>query len=57
MVKVREARRAFQRFRALCFWSYNPDMKITIDDVAWVAETLRNHGNRKAWEVADYLCR
>ncbi len=57
MVKVREARRAFKRFRALCFWSYNPDMKITIDDVAWVAETLRNHGNRKAWEVADYLCR
>jgi hypothetical protein len=57
MVKVREARRAFRRFRALCFWSYNPDMKITIDDVAWVAETLRNHGNRKAWEVADYLCR
>jgi hypothetical protein len=57
MLKVREARRAFRRFRALCFWSYDPNMKITIDDVAWVAETLRKHGNRKAGEVADYLCR
>jgi hypothetical protein len=57
MVKVREARRAFRRFRALCFWSYDPNMTITIDDVPWVAETLRKHGNRQAGEIAEYLCR
>lgn len=57
MLKVREARRAFRRFRALCFWSYDPAIVITIDDVPWVAETLRKHGNRQAWELADYLCR
>jgi len=57
MVKVREARRAFRSFRALCFWSYDPNMTITIDDVPWVAETLRKHGNRQAWEIAESLCR
>lgn len=57
MLKVREARRAFRRFRTLCFWSYDPNLRITIDDVMWVAETLRKHGNRQAWEVADSLCR
>jgi hypothetical protein len=32
-------------------------MKITIDDIPWVVETLRKHGNRQAWEIAAYLCR
>jgi hypothetical protein len=57
MIKVREARRAFRRFRALCFWSYDPNITITIDDVPWVVETLRKHGNRQAWEIAESLCR
>lgn len=57
MLKVREARRAFKRFRTLCFWSYDPDLKIGINDIEWIAQTLRKNGNRRAWEVADYLCR
>lgn len=57
MLKVREAKRAFTRFKALCFWSYDPDLKITLADVKWVAETLKKHGNREAWEVAQRLCR
>ena len=57
MLKVREARRAFKHFRALCFWSYDPDLKITVDDIEWIARTLKKNGNRRAWEVADYLCR
>ena len=57
MVKVREARRAFQRYRALCFWSYDPNLKVSIDDVPWIAETLMKHGNREAWMVAERLCR
>jgi hypothetical protein len=32
-------------------------MTITIHDVPWVAETLRKHGNRQAWEIAESLCR
>ncbi len=57
MVRVREARRAFRRFRATCFWSYRPDLVIGIEDVPWVVEQLRKHGNREAWRVAARLCR
>jgi hypothetical protein len=57
MVTVREAKRAFRRFHALCFWSYRPDLTITKADVPWVAEQLRKYGNREAWHIAARLCR
>ncbi len=57
MVRVREARRAFRRFRATCFWSYRPDMPIGVRDVPWVGEQLMKHGNREAWRVGAKLCR
>jgi hypothetical protein len=57
MVRVREARRAFRRFRTSCFWSYRPDLTITLGDLPWVVEQLRKHGNREAWQVAARLCR
>lgn len=57
MVKVREARRAFRRFRTLCFWSYRPDLAIGAADVPWVAEQLMKHGNREAWRTGVRLCR
>jgi hypothetical protein len=56
MVRVREARRAYRRFYAQCFWSYAPDLRITAADVPWVAEQLRRHGGREAWDVAARLC-
>ena len=57
MVRVREARRAYERFHASCFWSYRPDLKIGMDDLDWVAETLMKNGNREAWRVGRALCR
>lgn len=57
MVRVREARRAFRRFYASCFWSYRPDLVIGTADVPWVVEQLRKNGNREAWRVAAQLCR
>ncbi|HMO18909.1 MAG TPA: hypothetical protein PKA63_12550 [Oligoflexia bacterium] len=57
MVRVREARRAFRKFYAHCFWSFRKDMVIGIEDIPWLVEQLRKHGNRDAWEVADRLCR
>ena len=56
MVRVREARRAYRRFHARCFWSFKPDYTIGASDVAWVAQQLRKHGGRDAWEVARKLC-
>jgi hypothetical protein len=57
MVRVREARRAFRRFKSTCFWSCRPDLAIGVDDVPWVAEQLKKHGNREAWRTATKLCR
>jgi hypothetical protein len=57
MVRVREARRAYRRFHAECFWSFDPAYRIGSSDVAWVAEQLRKHGGRDAWETARKLCR
>lgn len=56
MVRVREARRAYRRFHASCFWSYRPDLEVGPEDVEWVARTLKKHGGREAWEVAQRLC-
>lgn len=55
MVKVREARRAFGRFRSTCFWSCRPDLIIRASDVPWVAEQLMKHGNRDAWRTGAKL--
>ena len=57
MVRVREARRAYRRFHTECFWSFDPDYLIGPSDITWVAEYLRKHGGRDAWEVASRLCR
>ncbi len=57
MIKVREAGRAYRRFHAQCFWPYAPDLKITATQAPWVAEQLRKHGGREAWQVAARLCR
>ncbi|MBW2734471.1 MAG: hypothetical protein JRH20_18960 [Deltaproteobacteria bacterium] len=57
MVKVREARKAYAKFYAQCFWSFDPDLKIGMDDIAWLVEQLRKNGGRSAWEVAARLCR
>ena len=56
MVKIREARRAFNRFHTSCFWSYRSDLPIASADVPWVAEQLMKHGNREAWRVGARLC-
>jgi hypothetical protein len=57
MVRVREARRAFRRFRTTCFWSVRPDFRVTQSDVPWIAEQLMKHGNREAWRIGARLCR
>jgi len=56
MVRVREARRAYRRFHASCFWSHPPGLEIGLEDVPWVAETLMKHGNREAWRIGRSLC-
>ena len=57
MVRVREARRAYREFHAMCFWSYRKDLEVGLGDVEWVAETLKKNGDMRAWKAAERLCR
>lgn len=57
MVRLNEARQAFRRFYASCFWSYRKDLEIGIGDVPWVGEQLMKHGNAEAWRIGSRLCR
>ena len=57
MVLVREARRAFKKYYSQCFWSFDPNYKVSSDDIGWVIAQLRKNGNREAWLTASKLCR
>jgi hypothetical protein len=55
MVRIREGRKVYRQFHARCFWSSPPDLKITEEDLSWVARKLREQGGREGWEAADKL--
>ncbi len=57
MVRLREARRAFATFKTSCFWSFDPERKIQPADIPWVVDQLQKNGGRRAWRVAERLCR
>lgn len=57
MVRLRDARRAYRRFHAQCFWSCDPDYAVTLDDVPWIAEQLMTFGGRAGWDLGARLCR
>ncbi len=56
MAKVRDARRAYKKFHARCFWSYRPDLKITAEDLPWISRELMKQGGREAWSIGARLC-
>jgi hypothetical protein len=56
MVRLREARRAFRRFHARCFWSCAQDYFVTMDDIAWVARQLMTYGGHEGWRIGARLC-
>ena len=56
MVRVREARRAFKRYHAQCFWYMPPDMTIGVADLHEIARGLRQHGGRDGFLLAARLC-
>ncbi len=56
MAMVREAKRAFKKYHAQCFWSYNPRYKISIADIRWVGEELMKNGDLKLWQLGVKLC-
>jgi hypothetical protein len=57
MVRVREARRAFNLFYSPCFWYMRKDMDITLADVPEIVRGLRQNGGRQGFLLAAKLCR
>ncbi len=57
MVRLREARRAFRRFHAQCFWSSPDDYVVSSADIPWVARQLMTYGGREGWQIGSRLCR
>ena len=57
MVRVREARRAFRRFYAQCFWYMRPDLEVTLADIPEIVRGLRQNGGRQGFFLAARLCR
>ena len=56
MAKVREAKRAFQKYFHECFWSFDPNLEIGKADVTWIAEQLMKNGSRTCWLIGRRLC-
>jgi hypothetical protein len=57
MVRLREARRAFRRFHAQCFWYMRRDLRVTTADIPALARGLRQNGGRRGFLLAARLCR
>jgi hypothetical protein len=57
MVRLREARRAFNRFHVTCFWSSPKDYLVKAEDITWVARQLMTHGGREGWRIGARLRR
>ena len=49
------ARRAFREHHADCFWSSDPAMEITEEDIPFVIAGLRKNGGHKEWREAQAL--
>lgn len=55
MVAVREARKAFRRYKTQCFWSFDPEWTIQHDQVPIVIQALRSEGDAKTFTLAKKL--
>lgn len=57
MVRIREARRAFRRYHAQCFWFMRADLRVGKTDIPEIVKGLRLHGGHTGMKLAERLCR
>ena len=53
--RLARARQAFREHHAGCFWSSDPAMEITEEDISFVIAGLRKNGGHKEWWEAQAL--
>lgn len=51
------AREALAEYRARCFWFLSPDFDVTEETLDIIVSGLRRQGDRRAFLIADRLCR
>ena len=54
---LRSAQAAFADYYDRCFWFMNPDLHVTAENLPRIIEGLRRAGDRRAWRLAEELCR
>ena len=57
MVRLRDAKRAFNMFYSQCFWYIRAHMDITLAHVPEIVRGLRQNGGRQGFLLAARLCR
>jgi hypothetical protein len=55
--KLELAQQTFERFYYHCFWFMRKDLRVGEEDLEWIVQGLRSHGNREAFLIAAKLCR
>lgn len=56
MVKLREARRAYKKYYAMCFWHMKEDLIPKRKDLSIIAKYLKRYGDRQAYIIGRKLC-
>jgi hypothetical protein len=51
------AQAALAEYRTRCFWMLSPEFAVTAETLPIVIDGLRRHGDRRAFQIADRLCR
>ena len=54
--RLQAAKDAFERYYAMCFWSWPRDTVITPALLPNVAHALRSYGGRRQWLLAESIC-
>jgi len=56
MVRIREAKRAFKKYYAQCFWFMREDLEINLENISEIINGLRQNGGRQGFLLAAKLC-
>lgn len=54
--RLRLAQQTFERFYAMCFWSWPRDTVMTPALLPNVAHALRSYGGRRQWLLSEAIC-
>jgi hypothetical protein len=54
---LRHAQQVYSEYYERCFWFMDPGLTVTAENLSRIIEGLRRSGDRRAWLIAEELCR